>query len=123
MSTIIATTLQTTNLSDGTDTIPATYVTGGSAKSWVYFNGTSTVSILDSFNISSLTDAGTGQYDFTLTNAHTDADWGGFCSLYSSSFIGIEHTGAGTYQIRTYNNSTTNADRESVSAMTIGDLA
>jgi hypothetical protein len=123
MSTIIATTIKATSIADAAGTGPVTLTGQAAPKSWLYFNGTSTVSILDSFNISSLTDAGTGQYDLTLTNAHTDADWGGFCSLYSSSFIGIEHTGAGTYQIRTYNNSTSSADRSSVSAMTMGDLA
>lgn len=57
MSTIV-----TSNVSDGTLSIPTTYVTNGSAKAWVTFDGTGTVAINDSFNISSLTDRGTGLY-------------------------------------------------------------
>ena len=32
------------------------------AKAWVHFNGQSTIAILDSYNVSSLTDHGTGNY-------------------------------------------------------------
>ena len=60
MSTIIA-----SNISDGTTSVPSTYVVNGSAKAWVNFNGTGTVAIRDSFNVSSLTDVSTGR---TLTN-------------------------------------------------------
>ena len=35
---------------------------GQLAKAWVNFNGTGTVAIRDSFNVSSITDVGTGQY-------------------------------------------------------------
>ena len=40
------------------------------ARSWVMFNGTSTVSIFTSFNISSITDVASGQYRINLTNGH-----------------------------------------------------
>ena len=39
-----------------------------SAKAWVKFNGTGTVSIRDSFNVSSITDGGTGKYQVNFTN-------------------------------------------------------
>ena len=57
MSTIIA-----SNISDGTTSVASTYVVNGSAKAWVNFNGTSTVAIRDSENVSSLTDVATGDY-------------------------------------------------------------
>ena len=60
MSTIIA-----SNISDGTTSVPSTYVVNGSAKAWVNFNGQGAVAIYDSFNVSSLTDVSTGR---TLTN-------------------------------------------------------
>ena len=41
----------------------------GAAKAWVNFNGTGTVSIRNSFNVSSITDNGLGDYTITLTNA------------------------------------------------------
>jgi len=40
----------------------------GVAKAWVDFDGSSTATIRDSYNIASLTDQGTGQYQFAITN-------------------------------------------------------
>lgn len=44
-------------------------------KAWVNFNGTGTVAIRDDFNVTSITDNGTGDYDINLTNALTDANY------------------------------------------------
>ena len=45
------------------------------AKAWVNFNGTGTVAIRASFNVSSITDNGTGDYTVNYTNALTDANY------------------------------------------------
>lgn len=42
---------------------------GQLCRAWVNFNGTGTVEIRDSFNISSITDNGTGDYTANLTTA------------------------------------------------------
>ena len=63
------------NVSDGTLSIPTTYVTNGSAKAWVNFNGTGTVAIRESFNVASLTDNGTGDYTVNFTTAMPDANF------------------------------------------------
>ena len=47
----------------------------GTAKAWVNFNGTGTVAIRASFNVSSITDNGTGDYTVNFTNAMTDANY------------------------------------------------
>ena len=47
----------------------------GIAKAWVNFNGTGTVAIRGSFNVSSITDNGTGDYTVNLTNALSDTNW------------------------------------------------
>jgi len=62
-------TLNVSNITDGTETLATEYVVNGSAKAWVNFNGTGTAAINNSFNISSLVDAGTGDMDVTVTNA------------------------------------------------------
>ena len=62
-------TLEVSNLNDGTTTLATTYVTNGSAKMWVNFNGTGTVAIRDSLNAASLVDGGTGVYTINYTNA------------------------------------------------------
>tara|TARA_R100001463_G_scaffold133744_1_gene195382 strand:- start:185 stop:571 length:387 start_codon:yes stop_codon:yes gene_type:complete len=41
----------------------------GTAKAWANLNGTGTIALRDSFNVASITDDGTGDYDFTYTNA------------------------------------------------------
>jgi hypothetical protein len=40
----------------------------GLAKSWINFNGTGTIAITDSFNMTSITDNGTGDYTVTIAN-------------------------------------------------------
>lgn len=47
----------------------------GAAKAWVNFNGTSTVAIRASFNVTSITDNGTGDYTVNFTNALADANY------------------------------------------------
>lgn len=50
------------------------------AKAWVNFNGTGTVAIRASGNVSSITDNGTGDYTVNFTNAMADANYSFNCS-------------------------------------------
>lgn len=59
----------------GTQTVPVATVAQGSAKAWVNFNGTGTVAIGASFNVSSITDNGTGDYTVNLTTAMADINY------------------------------------------------
>lgn len=47
----------------------------GVAKAWVNFNGTGTVAIRASFNVTSITDNATGDYTINFTTAMPDADF------------------------------------------------
>jgi hypothetical protein len=47
----------------------------GIAKAWVSFNGSGTVAILSSFNVSSITDNGTGDYTINFTTAMANANY------------------------------------------------
>jgi hypothetical protein len=49
-----------------------------SARAWVNFNGTGTVAIRASGNVSSITDNGVGDYTVNFTTAMPDADYS-FC--------------------------------------------
>ena len=55
------------------------------AKVWVNFNGTGTVAIRDSYNVSSITDSGTGDYDINFTTSMNDTNYsavgGGPCTV------------------------------------------
>ena len=48
---------------------------GTLCRAWVNFNGTGTVAIRASFNVSSITDNGTGDYTVNFTTALTDANY------------------------------------------------
>jgi len=45
------------------------------AKAWVNFNGTGTVAIRSSYNVSSITDDAAGKYDVNFSTAMTDNDY------------------------------------------------
>lgn len=52
------------------------------AKAWVNFDGTGTVAIRGSGNVSSITDNGTGDYTVNFTNAMSDANYAVSLSSY-----------------------------------------
>jgi len=73
--TLITSTIQGTTLTDGTNSTSTTNCIQGSAKAWVNFNGTGTVAIRASYNVSSITDNGTGDYTVNFTNALSNANY------------------------------------------------
>ena len=73
-------TLQVTTIKSNSSAAPVFQNTSGTekgqlAKAWINYNGTGTVSIRDSFNVSSLTDNGEGLYTITFTNAMSNNDY------------------------------------------------
>jgi hypothetical protein len=60
----------------------------GIAKAWVNFNGTGTVAIRDSFNVSSITDNGTGDYTVNFTTALPNANYSCVSGLTSDGSVG-----------------------------------
>ena len=62
-------TLVTSNISDGTTSVGTGYVVNGSAKAYGHFDMISTLTMLDSLNISSSTDNGAGDTNQNFTNA------------------------------------------------------
>ena len=105
-----------------TDMIAADAVTdakqslSGAAKAWVNFNGTGTLAIRDSFNVSSITDDGTGLFTINFTSAMANANYvvtgatgtitGNNCFLFilteqnkskSTSLFQINVLGTGSY--------------------------
>ena len=91
-------TLNVANVTDGTTSVPTGYVVNGSAKSWVNLNGTTTTATRDSFNVSSLTDGGTGNTTVNLTNNMNNANYSGY--YFTNASVGTaaanfnnQHTG------------------------------
>jgi hypothetical protein len=103
MSTLVAQTI-----SNGTVSTSSANVIQGSAKAWVNFNGEGTVAIRASYNVSSITDNGTGDYTVNFTNAMPDANYStvASCGYGANGFGRIidapSMPGAGTPQATTY---------------------
>lgn len=72
----------------GSKSVPVDTVVDGSAKAWVNFNGTGTVAIRQAFNVSSITDNGTGDYTINFATAMPDAN-------YAAATVGGNAAGSG----------------------------
>jgi hypothetical protein len=77
---------------------------GQFCKAWVNFNGSGTIAIRDSFNVSSLTDNGTGDYDINFTTAFVDVNYA-VSSLVDQPHSQILGQTVGSANIRTLNTS------------------
>ena len=80
MSTLVAQTI-----SNGVVSTSSANVIRGSARAWVNFNCTGTVAIRASYNVSSITDNGTGSYTVNFTNAFADANYAGVAMIRADS--------------------------------------
>lgn len=104
-------TLQVTTIQSNSTTAPPTIQNsagteyGTFCRAWVNFNGTSTVSIRGSFNVSFITDNGTGDYTVNITNALADAN---YATVISS--------GAANTAMTNVNSSNTSAAAKTTSA-------
>lgn len=84
---------------------------GQEARAWVNFNGTGTVAINDSFNVSSITDNGTGDYTVNFDQDLANAN-------YAVTYAAVRSSDAGTggYVIYGGNSGSTLATVKSVSS-------
>jgi hypothetical protein len=121
-------TLNVSNISDGTDTVATGYVVNGSAKA---FFSNSQTSIDESLNISSIVDSGTGLIQGFYTSAMASANnplTSGNNNVSSSGAhnysTGFSSSSTATYYFigREYANGTA-VDMDRVSGATLGELA
>ena len=74
--------IRANTVSNAAGTGPVTLTGQYAAKVWVNWNGTGTVAVRDSANVSSITDNGTGTYTVNFTSALADAN---FSAQYSAN--------------------------------------
>jgi len=127
MSTIKADTVQ--NTSGG----PVTLTDQVATKFWVNFNGTGTIAARDSFNLSSLTDHGTGQFTLNFSNAFANANYAGAgmagadgTTYTNSRSVFVNRTSPTTTAFRIEDDQSSNGenmDDPQVHVLVIGDLA
>ena len=122
MSTIIA-----ANISDGTTSVPSTYVVNGSAKAWANINQTSAQAIRDSFNIASITDGGAGSTRLTFTSAMGNGNFAVVNSCGVNATYGDNSCGAAVsttqYDVYSENGTNYSADNTHAQSVIFGDLA
>jgi len=109
----------------GNNSVGMSYVANGSAKMIHVFNGEGTVSTSDSFNVSSLTDIGTGDYTTTFSSAFSSVN---FSNSANNNYYGYGETQAKTtttVRNRVRGNSTYNTltDTSVIDLSNHGDLA
>jgi len=119
-------TLRCTNLQDtsGGNSLTTAQIYNGAAKAWVNFNGTGTVAIRASYNVSSITDNGVGDYTVNFTSALADANYvasfgAGSQTAQTGAYVTEQNDSVlrSTTQLKIYttNNATTLADKAVVS--------
>jgi len=125
-------TLEVSNLNDGTTTVATTFVTNGSAKAWANYDTTGTTQFRDSFNFSSLTDNNTGDTTLNVTNSFSNANYtvammggragatGSFFARYNDNLT-VPTASLFRVQLIDYNGNGTDGDRITMSCH--GDLA
>ena len=93
----------------------------GLSKAWFNVDGTGTIAIRDSFNLTSVTDDGTGITDFAIANdmANDDYDFQSSTGNYHARSIDLA---TGTGEIRVYNTSHASVDADAFINLH-GDLA
>ena len=108
MSTLKTGKVKTTTIADELDTesTAVTNVINGSAKAWVNFNGSGTVAIRASHNVTSITDNGTGDYTVNFESAMEDANY-----VITSISADISTAGLGSFGILSSTTPTTSSAR------------
>ena len=82
----------TTSDSKNTNTeksIDTSFIFNGVSKAWSSFTQVGTTALTDSFNISSLTDDGTGQTDHALTTSMINSTYGVYQGGFDSTYFGM----------------------------------
>ena len=124
MSTLKVNTIQ--NTSGGSSSTPE-QIEQGRAKAWIHFDGQDTVAIRDSFNVSTLTDNGTGDYTISFTTAMANTNYAVAPTQpaqhnFTQAILGVEqdHTNAfatgsiRVQSVKTGNNSAVDRDVQCV---------
>ena len=85
----------------------------GLAKCWINFEGDGTIAISDSFNVSGITDNGTGDYEIAINNDMSNAN-------YSSTYSGTHDGGSYTSYIATDHDDPPTASKVTINSMNSG---
>ena len=105
-----------------------TSIQQGLAKSWLNLDGTGTVGINDSFNISSIADSDTGDYNpISFTNNMANATYAGTGTTIAGPgdfcVVAIASLATGSYRLLVSDGGSSGEDADPVQTHILGDLA
>jgi hypothetical protein len=115
-------TLKVNTLTDtaATKSVPIEDVVNGVARAWVNFNGTtSPINIRASYNVSSITDNGVGNYTVNFTNAFADTNYA-WCGNWGSNSAAAANQ-ASVFEYGTRSTSHVNILTTGSNTATLGD--
>ena len=98
------------------------FVVTGSAKAWVFIDGSGTVAINDSLNTASLTDQGTGDYQVNFTNSMDNANYANTSNSNTFHAVNGNANSVNNLRVGTYNSSHSIVDTARVYSVAHGDL-
>jgi hypothetical protein len=98
-------------------------VSQSNAGSWMQMNGTSNIDLNDSYNVSGISDNGTGSYDMTHAVDFSNDDYAvaTSCNLAGGSISNV-NSYVGTANVIAYNAAGSVADPSRISAIAFGDI-
>ena len=108
-----------TNVTGGIPTVKSQQLI---PTAWVNFNGTGTVAIRDSENVSSITDNSTGQYTVNFSNNMANANYAPSATQNGDLFVWVTNLAVGSYSIRSFSGSAY-VDRSEVTSVVMGGQA
>lgn len=121
-------TLEVSNLNDGTTTLATTYITNGSAKVWMNYNG-QTNTIRSSLNTTSVTDNATGDFKQNISSSMDTDD--NTCVVTgktnqnsnAGNALGANCNSSGTEVNMVVYEDGTKRDASNIFTLVVGDLA
>jgi hypothetical protein len=115
-------TLRVTNLQSaaGTQNVTQDRLYSGAATAWVNFDGTGTVAIRDSYNVSSITDNGVGDYTVNFQTALANANYSFVGSGQVQFSVGITTQATGSVRFTHGRYSTGNVDYSNICVAIFG---
>ena len=126
-------TLNVSNITDGTTTVGTSYVVNGSAKAWCMLNQAATNdAFYDSYNFSSSTDDGTGKTTVTFASGMANANYAtpsmtedgtGFNDMRTLNRDTSQTRGTSSYSFYNCHSNSSPDTSQYVSIVFFGDLA
>ena len=117
--------LVVSNISDGSTSVGTEYVVNGSVKAWCKLNMTGAAAITNSFNISSISDLGVGDFTASFSSAFSSVNYTPTIGNYAAALgtLIVSDNTASIANVSNYGDAGTRTDSAKTYFATHGDLA